>query len=71
MTSLPPSWSRWLRSPPRACSTAYGMRSDSNRRELGVIRDHSASAHARGPRRAVWRVPPSVAPGPPWTQTGA
>ena len=28
-----------------------GMRSDSNRRELGVIRDHSASAHARGPRR--------------------
>ena len=48
MTSLPPSWSRWLRSPPRACSTAYGMRSDSNRRELGVIRDHSASAHARG-----------------------
>jgi hypothetical protein len=48
MILLPPSWSRWLRSPPRACSTAYGMRSDSNRRELGVVRDHSGSAHARG-----------------------
>jgi hypothetical protein len=28
------------------------MRSDSNHRELGVVRDHSGSAHARGARLA-------------------
>src|SRR3954468_12924144 len=72
---LPPSWSRWPRLLPQACSTAYGMRSDGAPQELDVFRDHSGSPHARGPRRAAWRVPSSAGPadGParPWTQTGA